>query len=333
MKAFDHVYSTDPRTNYLQELAGKLQVPVINNGIQLPAAIGNGFVKELIIEEGFFVRYYYFTLNHDLKFRWVTDSDRNEAMFKLLLDMELTNSGDDAEFIDQVSMDRSAILYTTDFDRTVLIKKGQQVSRLVLMFSKNWLEENYSEASEKIITTVNLLVQQNKPTFIAENMDEGQYLFAKELVTEMKQDHFPLIHVKTKSLILINSFLNRVVCRSSNDVNFTHCLHHNEIKKVEDRIKEYLDKPLPNLQVLAAEFNMSPATLQRHFKMVYGKSIYHYYLEKKLELGKTMIAAKSKSISEIAYTLGYNRINSFSKAFKKQYGVLPSDMSIYRASL
>jgi len=311
------------------ELAQKIGVPIVNNAIQLPSKTGNGFVKDLFIEEGFYVRYYHFTLNHDLMFRWVNESDKDDVIFKLLMNLEPGGKEDTGT---KDNTEKSSILYSTDFGRTVLIKKEQLIKRVVILFTKKWLEENYSEASEKISSSVNLLIKKNKPTYIAENMDHSQFLFANELATEMGLEHFPLIHIKTKSLILLNSFLNKIVCRTAEDANFIHCMYYDEIAKVENRIKDYLDKPLPHLNILAAEFNMSPATMQRHFKNVYGKSIYHYYLEKKLALGKSMIASKNKSISEIAYTLGYNKINSFSKAFKKQYGVLPSDMSIYQAA-
>jgi AraC-like DNA-binding protein len=37
---------------------------------------------------------------------------------------------------------------------------------------------------------------------------------------------------------------------------------------------------LPSRKELAKEFAMSESTLKRHFKAVYGKTMYEYYLEK-----------------------------------------------------
>ena len=172
-----------------------------------------------------------------------------------------------------------------------------------------------------------MLLKKNKPTFIGELMGPSYYAFVNELAKEMNRDAFPVIHIKTKSLVLLNDFLNKIVYREVAHINANQSLYHNEITKVEHKLRDYFDKPMPNISKLAVEFNMSESTLKRHFKIVYGKSIYNYYLEKKLALGKTMIAAKNKTISEVAYTLGYNKINSFSKVFKKYYGVLPKDIN------
>jgi len=96
---------------------------------------------------------------------------------------------------------------------------------------------------------------------------------------------------------------------------------------VEQRLQDFLLTSMPSIAELSAEFNMSPSTLQRHFKIVYRKNIYQYYLEQKLAIGKDLIASKKKTISEVAYMLGYNKINSFSKAFKKYFGMLPKDVN------
>jgi len=84
---------------------------------------------------------------------------------------------------------------------------------------------------------------------------------------------------------------------------------------------------MPSISELASEYNLSPSTLNRHFKIVYGKNIQTYYLANKMAVGKSLIISKGKTISEIAYALGYSKINSFSKAFKKQYGILPKEVN------
>ena len=123
----------------MEELARKIGVPVVNNGIQLPSKTGNGFIKDLFIEEGFYIRYYHFTLNHDLMFRWVHDSDKGEVVFKLLLNLE---AGDKDDTKTNEHTEKSAMLYSTDFGRTILIEKEKLVNRVVLLFTKKWLEEN-----------------------------------------------------------------------------------------------------------------------------------------------------------------------------------------------
>ena len=96
--------------------------------------------------------------------------------------------------------------------------------------------------------------------------------------------------------------------------------------QVEAMIIRNLHKKLPALPVLAMEFNLSLSTLKRHFRIVYGKNIYQYYQAKRMECGRHELENGQHSVNEIATNLGYIKINNFSKAFKKYFGVLPREV-------
>jgi AraC-like DNA-binding protein len=328
MKLNKHSHEGNSLYYSMEQLSVDLKSPLVNNTIQIPGSKGVGFIKDIFLEEGLCIRYYHFCLHDDLAFNWFIDSSTNEPIFKLVITLSASSKPGSEQRTTPASVtENSTILYSTDFVRNGTIPQNKWVSRIALLFTKIWLEDNFREASDKIGDIVNVLLTKNKPTFIAELMEQSHYAFVNELAKEMNKDAFPVIHIKTKSLILLNDFLSKIVYREKSHINANQSLYYTEITKIECRLRDYFDKPLPNIAELALEFNMSEATLKRHFKTVYGKSIYHYYLEKKLALGKAMIAAKNKSISEVAYTLGYNKINSFSKVFKKYYGVLPKDIN------
>lgn len=311
--------------DYMVKLSHDLKFPLHNNCILIPPSKGTGFIKNILLEQGFCIRYYHFRLHEDLLFNWFLDSSNVDPVFKLVF--TLPSYPAEQEAIGRNEADYSTVLYSTDFVRTNFIQKDTWVNRLVLMFTKQWLADNFIEASNKIAEMVTILLTKNKPTFISEIMQQSHYMCANEIAREMNKEAFPIIHIKTRSLILLNDFLNKIVERDVAHLSANQTLYYSEITKVEKKLNEYLDKPMPCISTLAQEFNMSESTLKRHFKIVYGKSVYHYHLEKKLAIGKEMIAAKNKTVSEIAYMLGYNKINSFSKVFKKYYGVLPKDIN------
>ncbi len=62
----------------------------------------------------------------------------------------------------------------------------------------------------------------------------------------------------------------------------------------------------------------------RLYKSVYGVSPYQFILEKRLSTGKRLIAGGQHSVSEAALAAGFADVFSFSKAFKKKYGVPPT---------
>ncbi len=317
MKLYTHNHTGSSMYSYMEFLSGQLNSPINNNTVQIPVTVGSGFIKNCIIEEGFCLRYYHFCLNSDLAFNWLAETESNEPIFKLVF------------FLEEV--ENSTILYSTDFIKTGIIKNNTLVNRMVFLFTKTWLQENFNEASDQIFDTVNMLTRKNQPTFIMEKMNRSHYIFANELTKELQQQNFPLIHVKTKALTLLNDFLNRIVSRGISNVEQT--LYYPEITRLENTLKQYFDKPMPTISKLASEFNLSSSTLKRHFKIVYGKTIQTYYLANKMAIGKSLIVAKDKTISEIAYSLGYTKVNSFSKAFKKQYGILPKEVKINSSNI
>lgn len=79
-----------------------------------------------------------------------------------------------------------------------------------------------------------------------------------------------------------------------------------------------------SLTELASLCGCSLATFKRRFKNYYNLSPAKYILQKKLDKSIQLLSMKSFSISEIAYECGFDNINHFNKAFKKQYGISPS---------
>ncbi len=88
------------------------------------------------------------------------------------------------------------------------------------------------------------------------------------------------------------------------------------------------EKGIPSVKYCAEKMNLSPNYFSDLLKSQTGKNTQehiHYYL---LERAKNLLSNSDLSISEIAYNLGFEYSQSFSKLFKKKIGISPS---IYRA--
>ncbi|MEI6412289.1 MAG: AraC family transcriptional regulator [Bacteroidota bacterium] len=69
----------------------------------------------------------------------------------------------------------------------------------------------------------------------------------------------------------------------------------------------------------------------RLFKAVYGVSPHQFILQKRLNFGKNLLQSGHCAVTDAALASGFSDIYSFSKAFKKQFGVAPSECK-YRIS-
>ena len=83
---------------------------------------------------------------------------------------------------------------------------------------------------------------------------------------------------------------------------------------------------LPTIEAIAKKVNMSVSCLLRQFKLMFGKSIYEYILEKKMELAKKMIVEDRMDIKAIAAHLGYHQPSPFIEAFTKWHGCSPGKL-------
>ena len=90
-------------------------------------------------------------------------------------------------------------------------------------------------------------------------------------------------------------------------------------------IKQNLDNPDFDVNVLAAQMGMSASTLYRRMTQATGMSPKTFITRVKMNMAESLILDGDKNITEISYRLGYNNVISFRAAFKKEFGVLPSE--------
>lgn len=97
------------------------------------------------------------------------------------------------------------------------------------------------------------------------------------------------------------------------------------------RIKQYiidnLDDETLNPQGIAAAIGITPRYLHLLFKDV-GCTVSQWVKERRLERCKDDIISSlvnGRSITEIAYSRGFNHLSHFSRAFKQQFGLAPRD--------
>lgn len=84
-----------------------------------------------------------------------------------------------------------------------------------------------------------------------------------------------------------------------------------------------IDKGLPTAQYIAELLHVSPNYLGSLLKALTGQTTQQHIHNKLLEKAKERLSTTSLSVSEIAYTLGFEHPQSFSKFFKSKTNVSP----------
>ncbi len=110
--------------------------------------------------------------------------------------------------------------------------------------------------------------------------------------------------------------------------------NHQILDKVENLLNEYfaddlISKKLPTVQYVADALNISPKYLSGLLKTLTGQGTQQHIHGKLIEKAKEKLSTTNLSISEIAYELGFEHSQSFSKLFKTKTDLSPLE---FRAS-
>lgn len=161
--------------------------------------------------------------------------------------------------------------------------------------------------------------------------DEKQTLLS--ILKQMEKEYNTYIDHYSHDLIISNIELLLNYCKRFYGRQFITRTNQNKdiLVRFEEFISGYFNahrlknKGIPTVKYCAEAMNLSPNYFSDLLKSETGKNTQehiHYHL---LDKAKTSLASSSLSINEIAYELGFEYPQNFSKLFKRKVGVSPSE--------
>ena len=99
--------------------------------------------------------------------------------------------------------------------------------------------------------------------------------------------------------------------------------YKNRINRVFEFIDENLDSDL-SLHIVSGVAFFSPFHFHRVFKFITGETLNEYVTRRKIEKSASDLLHKNITATEIAHKYGFSDNSSYSRAFKKYFGVSPT---------
>jgi AraC-like DNA-binding protein len=176
-------------------------------------------------------------------------------------------------------------------------------------------------------------------TFFSYETNEALHVSEKErkIVIDClnKIDHelHQSIDKHSKKLIANNIELLLNYCMRFYDRQFITRVQVNKgiLSRFEDLLDTYLKSEqtrtlgLPTVSYCADKLHLSPNYFGDLIKKETGKSAQEHIQLKLIDIAKELIFDRSKSISEIAYELGFKHSQHFSRMFKNETGYTPNE--------
>ncbi len=162
------------------------------------------------------------------------------------------------------------------------------------------------------------------------SVNEALFLTAKEekviitIIENIKHEYHSNLDKFSKQIILshIETLLN--YCDRFYNRQFTvrEKTNHQILERLEKILTAHFDDPdlmlegLPTVQRIAKSLNISPSYLGSLLRVLTGQNTQQHIHEKLIEKAKEKLSTTDLSVSEIAYELGFEHSQSFSKLFK-----------------
>jgi AraC family transcriptional regulator, transcriptional activator of pobA len=106
-------------------------------------------------------------------------------------------------------------------------------------------------------------------------------------------------------------------------------INHDLLQKLEEVLDRYfademsINQGLPTVGYLAEQVNLSPSYLSDMLRSLVGQNAQQYIHERLIEKAKETLSTTSLTVREVAYALGFEHSQSFSKLFKTKTNLSP----------
>jgi AraC-like DNA-binding protein len=167
----------------------------------------------------------------------------------------------------------------------------------------------------------------NEALFLSEKEEET----INNIILNIKQEYHTSIDKFSQSIIIsqIETLLNYAERFYQRQFITRKIINHKIFDRLEKLLAEYFDKGdlvtkgLPTVQYIADTLNVSPGYLSGLLKVLTGQSTQQHIHNKLIEKAKEKLSTTDVSVSEIAYELGFEHPQSFSKLFKTKTKLSP----------
>lgn len=169
--------------------------------------------------------------------------------------------------------------------------------------------------------------------FFGYAVSEALFLSDKEekimngVVQNIKNEYHSNIDKFTQGIIIaqIDTLLNYSERFYNRQFITRKISNHQVLDSMEQLLKKYFEdaKGIPTVQHLADSLHVSPKYLSSLLKTLTGLTAQQHIHEKLIEIAKEKLSTTHLSVSEIAYELGFEHSQSFSKFFKTKTQLTP----------
>ena len=204
-----------------------------------------------------------------------------------------------------------------------VVNADKYYERIVIWLNPDFIAK-YAQGNNNLLKCFEVAMKNNY-NLLRLNMKSIENI--KNLIQDIKNcensNEFGSEILKESLFIQLMVLMNRLFLNSDKNRDIEDIQYDKTIEEVLSYINSNLENNL-SIDTIASKFFISKYYLMRKFKNQIGSSIHSYVIQKRLILAKSLIS-DGLSMSTVCTKCGFNDYSSFVRAFKKAYGVSPSN--------
>lgn len=178
----------------------------------------------------------------------------------------------------------------------------------------------YADASDEVA------IEKSVGHFAKHRITPSVRVILQQILSCPYQNTMLEMYIEGKLLELLSVYFSEVIMQRGQKTDFIELSRTDRESLL--KAKEILDKNIfnpPSCANLARMVYLSESKLVRGFKVFLGTTVHRYVIEKRLETALFLFENGEERIGSVAGLVGYGNMSHFSKAFKKKYGINPSE--------
>ena len=204
-----------------------------------------------------------------------------------------------------------------------VVNPNKDYERIVIWLNPDFMAK-YAQGNNNLLKCFEVAIKNNY-NLLRLNMKSIDII--KNLIQDIQNcnnsNEFGSEILKESLFVQLMVLMNRLFLNSDKNRDIEDIQYDKTIEGVLNYINSNLENDL-SIDTIASEFFISKYYLMRKFKNQIGSSIHNYVVQKRLILARSLIS-DGLSMSSVCSRCGFNDYSSFVRAFKKVYGVSPSN--------
>jgi len=283
--------------------------------LTLPASLGKGAVKGIVLGPLMRIMIFRFELKEDLLFRRMAAPEEKEGIV-----LTFHNVSGHVSALSGIKLLPAVQVVSNDIVHESFFPAGTPVNSILIATHADLFQDLSSLKTGDAILQ-NIIAGTH--SYLYEEIISPEM---QALATDIMNAHAPAqlldLYLKLKAQELIYLFFVELLKREGSPAFPLNAADVKMMYQLRDKIIADLSIT-PNLPELARFAGMSESKMKRLFKQIFGNSIYNYYQSLRMHAAADLIREQGLSVSEAGYRLGFTNLSHFTRMFEKHIGLKP----------